>query len=239
VVLLDEPFSNLDVEVRLRLRSELPEVLERCGTGGLLVTHDPEEALAVCDRVAVLQQGVLQQCAPPLELVRRPATAFVARFVLQAHALPVRWQEDRWQCPVGDLVARSGDLPLSPGPAVDSPAAAPGGGLPGEAEVLLRPTDLTVVSTSGGSRPAGAPDAEGADGQVLGREFLGREWLYLVELGGRRLRVRLPLAVDLARGQCARLALAPDAEPILFPHALPLRPAGPAPGSPPIPLTPR
>jgi iron(III) transport system ATP-binding protein len=239
VVLLDEPFSNLDVEVRLRLRSELPELLERCGTGGLLVTHDPEEALAVCDRVAVLHQGVLQQCAPPLELVRRPATAFVARFVLQAHALPVRWREGRWQSPVGDLVACSGDVPLPPGSVADLPPAAPGGGLPGEAEVLLRPTDLTVVPTSAGSRPGADPAAEEADGQVLGREFLGRDWLYLVDLGGRRLRVRLPLAVDLTRGQCARLALAPDAEPILFPQALPLRPAGPAPGSPPIPRSPR
>ena len=58
VVLLDEPFSNLDVEVRLRLRSELPAVLSRCGTSGILVTHDPAEALAICDRVAVMQDGV-------------------------------------------------------------------------------------------------------------------------------------------------------------------------------------
>ena len=57
VVLLDEPFSNLDVEVRLRLRSELPAVLARCGASGLMVTHDPEEALAICDRVGVLSDG--------------------------------------------------------------------------------------------------------------------------------------------------------------------------------------
>jgi ABC-type sulfate/molybdate transport systems ATPase subunit len=107
VVLLDEPFSNLDVEVRLRLRSELPAVLAECGAAALLVTHDPEEALAVCDRVAVLHQGRLHQCASPMELVSRPATAFVGRFVLQGNllraerrglaTLPVQ----DWQCQIG------------------------------------------------------------------------------------------------------------------------------------------
>ena len=53
LVLLDEPFSNLDVEVRLRLRAELPGVLARCGASGVIVTHDPEEAMAICDRGAV------------------------------------------------------------------------------------------------------------------------------------------------------------------------------------------
>ena len=77
LVLLDEPFSNLDVEVRLRLRAELPGVLARCGASGLIVTHDPEEALAICDRVAVLESGHLHQCASPREMVETPATAFV------------------------------------------------------------------------------------------------------------------------------------------------------------------
>ena len=55
LVLLDEPFSNLDVEVRLRLRSEMASVLQVCGASGLIVTHDPSEALAICDRVAVMR----------------------------------------------------------------------------------------------------------------------------------------------------------------------------------------
>ena len=88
VLLLDEPFSNLDVEVRLRLRSELPAVLAECGACALMVTHDPEEAMAICHRVAVLRDGHLDQCSTPLELVQRPATAFVGRFVLQGNLLP-------------------------------------------------------------------------------------------------------------------------------------------------------
>ncbi len=83
VVLLDEPFSSLDVEVRLRLRSELSSVLDACGASGVIVTHDPGEALAICDRVAVMRDGVLHQCASPPEIVRSPATPFVGSFVLQ------------------------------------------------------------------------------------------------------------------------------------------------------------
>ena len=105
VVLLDEPFSNLDVEVRLRLRSELPAVLSACGASGVLVTHDPEEALAICHRVAVLRDGSLHQCASPRDLVESPATPFVGRFVLQSNVLPV-WAETSvgcLRCPLGDL----------------------------------------------------------------------------------------------------------------------------------------
>jgi iron(III) transport system ATP-binding protein len=89
LLLLDEPFSNLDVEVRLRLRSELPAVLAQCGVTAVLVTHDPEEALAICDQVAVLKGGLWHQCCSPRNLVAFPATAFVASFVLQANVLPL------------------------------------------------------------------------------------------------------------------------------------------------------
>ncbi|MFM7268375.1 MAG: ABC transporter ATP-binding protein [Cyanobium sp.] len=213
VVLLDEPFSNLDVEVRLRLRSELPEVLERCGASALLVTHDPEEALAVAGRVAVLDQGVLQQVAAPLALVQRPATAFVARFVLGALPLPARWSEGRIVTAVGLLEPLPAAVASSSGPTL--PLAAADGGL----EVLLRPTDLTFAPA------AASGDGQGGDGvEILGREFLGRDWLYLVQHRSGRLRVRQPLAVDLARGQRRRLMLAADAQPMLFPHGLPLRP---------------
>jgi iron(III) transport system ATP-binding protein len=213
VVLLDEPFSNLDAEVRLRLRSELPEVLERCGTSALLVTHDPEEALAVADRVAVLDQGVLQQVAAPLALVHRPATAFVARFVLGALPLPARWSEGRIVTAVGLLEPLPAAVPSPSGPPMTHTVEDAG------LEVLLRPTDLCF-----------APAADTGDGQggdeveILGREFLGREWLYLVQHRSGRLRVRQPLAVDLARGERRNLRLAADAQPVLFPAGLPLRP---------------
>jgi iron(III) transport system ATP-binding protein len=205
VVLLDEPFSNLDVEVRLRLRSELPAVLDRCGASGLIVTHDPEEALAICDRVAVLREGILHQCARPLELVRQPATAFVGRFVLQGNLVPARWQGERLLTPLGWLepaarlrAGRREAIATSP-----SPDGEP-------LQVLLSPQALDLV-----------PDPQGS-AWVRSREFLGREWLYQVEAGDLHLRLRLPLHADYARGQRARVRLVPCEPAHLFPEGMEL-----------------
>jgi len=194
VVLLDEPFSNLDVEVRLRLRSELPGVLSQCGACGLIVTHDPEEALAICDRVAVLEQGVLHQIASPRELVEQPASAFVGRFVLQGNLLPAA-------ADAGDLLHTTiGTWRLA------ERAAAPVSG--SDLQLLVSPESLDLV-----------PDA-GGEAWVLGREFLGREWLYQVQLGDQRLRLRLPLDHDWSRGQRCRVQRRPGARGLLYPGRL-------------------
>ncbi len=192
VVLLDEPFSNLDVEVRLRLRAELPQVLSQCGACGLIVTHDPEEALAICDRVAVLCDGVLHQCASPRELVQRPATAFVGRFVLQGNLLPVRAARGLFTTPLGQL------RPLEPMEAQQP------------AEVMVSPEAIALV-----------PDPAG-EARVLGREFLGREWLYQLRQGDLNLRLRLPLNEEYGHGQRCRLQLRPGHGATLFPQGLPL-----------------
>ncbi len=199
LVLLDEPFSNLDVEVRLRLRSELPEVLARCGAGGLLVTHDPEEALAICDRVGVLREGVLHQCASPRELVNRPATAFVGRFLLQGNLLSAQRDGEIVSTPLGRLAVR--------GEAGDPPPAAVVGDPP---EVMVG--DQAVVFE---------PDPEG-QAMVCGREFLGREWRYRLRRGDLALQLRLPLEVELASGQRGHLRLKSGEPARLFPCGRPL-----------------
>ena len=91
LVLLDEPFCSLDVEVRTRLRAELSCVLKTCSTSALLVTHDPHEALAICDRVAVMRRGEIQQYSTPLDMVSNPSNNFVGQFVLQRNTLPVQF----------------------------------------------------------------------------------------------------------------------------------------------------
>lgn len=226
VVLLDEPFSNLDVEVRARLRGELPAVLAACGACGLLVTHDPQEALAICDRVAVLRQGVIEQCAAPLELVRRPATAFVGRFVLQANLLAARWQAGRLHTALGEF-RPAGDpetANLTVGPtAGGADLAAVSGEAP---EVFLRPTDLRLAPDGPGAEgPAGEAADAGVVVRVVGREFLGQEWLYQVQLAQGRLWVRQPLTAPIGRGENARLQLRSEVEALLFPGSLPLQPA--------------
>jgi iron(III) transport system ATP-binding protein len=197
LVLLDEPFSNLDVEVRLRLRAELPGVLARCGASGVIVTHDPEEALAICDRVAVLESGHLHQCASPQELVAAPATAFVGRFVLQSNLLPASWQGSTLTTAFGALEAPAGVQLPSPSEADDL-------------QVLVSPQGILLT-----------PD-DNAEAWVLGREFLGREWLYQVQCGQGRLRLRLPLEHDYNRGQRCRLRLRAGEPVRLFPAGVDL-----------------
>src|SRR5437879_11204037 len=80
-LLLDEPLSALDAKVRSRLRDEIRRVQLEVGITTLFVTHDQEEALAIADRVGVMNKGRLEQLGPPTTIYSRPATAFVAEFV--------------------------------------------------------------------------------------------------------------------------------------------------------------
>ena len=88
VLLLDEPLSALDAKVRVQLRDEIRRIQLEVGTTALFVTHDQEEALAVADRVGVMNAGRLEQLAPPAELYTAPATPFVAEFVGLSNPVP-------------------------------------------------------------------------------------------------------------------------------------------------------
>ena len=79
--LFDEPLSNLDAKLRVQTRAELARLHRRLGSTMVYVTHDQEEAMTLGERIAVMHEGRLQQCAPPLEVYRRPVNAFVAGFV--------------------------------------------------------------------------------------------------------------------------------------------------------------
>ena len=201
VVLLDEPFSNLDVEVRLLLRSELASVLQVCGASGLLVTHDPGEALAICDRVAVMRDGVLHQCATPRDLVDHPATPFVGRFVLQANLIPV-WPEadNRLHCCLGSLPVPS-QLSLK--------------SWPDDASLLVDPAAIALEPE---------PEAEAC---VMGREFQGHAWQLRVQTAEQHLRVTQPLEHDYNRGTRCRLGFRKGAKAMLFPQRISLNATDP------------
>ena len=81
VLLLDEPLSNLDAKLRVQTRQELVKLQRRLGITTIFVTHDQEEALTTCQRIAVMDQGIIQQVGSPMELFDQPANRFVARFV--------------------------------------------------------------------------------------------------------------------------------------------------------------
>ncbi len=222
VLLLDEPFSNLDVEVRLRLRSELPAVLAECGASALMVTHDPEEAMAICDRVAVLRDGQLDQCSTPLELVRRPATAFVGRFVLQANLLPVQRQGDRLLSELGPFVLESTAAQAGSGGNTTASSAHPIAS-PADSSDVLEPSasdELQLLLSADGLELL--PQADGRC-RVLGREFLGHGWLYRVACGAISLRLRLPLEQDHPPGLVCDLRVRPGQRALLYPGAHPVR----------------
>jgi iron(III) transport system ATP-binding protein len=101
LVLLDEPLSNLDVQVRLHLRQELRTILKAAHTSAVFVTHDQEEALAVSDAIAVMRAGCLEQVGTPEEIYNAPVSRFVAEFVTQANFLVAHRSGSRWQTVLG------------------------------------------------------------------------------------------------------------------------------------------
>ena len=124
VVLLDEPFSNLDASLRVRVRSEMREILRDAGATAVFVTHDQEEALSLADEVAVMMRGTVVQSAPPETLYHCPATREVASFVGEANFLPGTAQNDQVSCALGDIpIVGSGE---------------------GEVDVMLRPEALVL-----------------------------------------------------------------------------------------------
>ncbi len=131
VLLLDEPLSALDAKVRVQLRDEIRRVQIEVGTTTLFVTHDQEEALAVADRVGVMNSGRLEQLAPPAELYSAPASRFVGEFVGLSNRLPADVR--------GDVAAILGrEVPVLPGS-----ASGPG-------HALVRPESISVVADPDG-----------------------------------------------------------------------------------------
>lgn len=105
ILLLDEPFSSLDVVLRQQVRQETISLLKRLGTSVLFVTHDPEEALYVADRVAVMREGLILQEATPDDIYLRPASRFVAEFFGDTTVIPVHVRAGRAETPLGAIDA--------------------------------------------------------------------------------------------------------------------------------------
>ena len=101
LLLLDEPFSNLDASLRHSTRAEVRSILRQSGTAALLVTHDQEEALAFSDRVVVMRAGAVEQAGPPAEVYAAPRTAFVANFLGRANLLTATAQGETAECALG------------------------------------------------------------------------------------------------------------------------------------------
>ncbi|APE30578.1 ABC transporter ATP-binding protein [Halomonas aestuarii] len=109
LMLLDEPFSSLDARLRDRIRDDTLHVLKKVGAGVLLVTHDPEEAMFMADRIVLMREGRVVQAGTPLELYCTPADPFVVTFFGEVNELEGRVVDGRVVTPVGDVSGQ--DLP--------------------------------------------------------------------------------------------------------------------------------
>ncbi len=191
VLLLDEPLSALDAKVRGRLRDEIRRVQLEVGITTLFVTHDQEEALAIADRVGVMQSGRLEQLGPPTLVYSRPATPFVASFVGLTNRLAGTVHGS-------EVEVRGTRLPLVQPGAGDGPAVA-----------LVRPEAVTVASDG---QTAGGPLV----GTVIATAFLGATSRVTVDLGDVTVLAQLPTseAGALPAGTRVRVVLRPD--PVLI-----------------------
>jgi putative spermidine/putrescine transport system ATP-binding protein len=186
VLLCDEPLGALDRKLRQAMQIELKELQRALGVTLVFVTHDQEEALAMSDRIGVMNAGRLEQVGTPAEIYDRPRTRFVAEFIGEINLI--------------DGVSGEGRFTLPDGRAVPAPAAASGA-----ATLALRPERARLVRSGEGA----------IDGTVADASFLGDQVLYTIDAGaGRRLFVkeRNPGGAALRpTGSPVGVAWAPDA----------------------------
>ncbi|WP_420103341.1 ABC transporter ATP-binding protein [Bosea sp. (in: a-proteobacteria)] len=145
ILLLDEPLSNLDAKLRDEMRNEIRDIQQRLGITAIFVTHDQGEALTMCDKVVVMNQGRLEQLGTPVDLYERPATAFVASFVGRTNRLKA--------------TARDGAAEFA-GQKV------PAIGLNGPVELMIRPHRVALAA-SGGEGVAGTVARAIFSGDIL------------------------------------------------------------------------
>jgi iron(III) transport system ATP-binding protein len=192
VLLMDEPFSNLDVDLRERLSLEVRDILKTQGITGIMVTHDQHEAFAISDKIGVMHEGSIIQWDTPYNLYHEPNTRFVADFIGQGEfILGTVIEPSRFETEFGIL---------------NSDRCAHENAIGRQVDILLRPDDLV-------------PDPEGSiDATVVERAFKGAEILYTLQTDqGTRLLSLFPSHRNHALGEQVRVSVAAE-HLICFPH---------------------
>src|ERR1700739_1058112 len=168
LLLLDEPLSNLDAKLRLRLRDDLRVILKQTGMTALYVTHDQAEAVVLGDRIGVMRDGKLLQLGSPDEIYNRPADLFVANFTGATNEL------------AGTLIERNGPFGVIDfgegrrGEAALLHALAPGD----KVKIALRPENIAIGRQDGGNT---------FSARVTDRRYQGTQTIYDLDLFGRKL----------------------------------------------------
>ncbi len=189
LLLLDEPFSNLDAGLRMQMREEVRDILKETGTSAIFVTHDQEEALFIGDRLAILNAGHLEQVGTPEEIFHTPANRFVAEFLGLPNFLPAQVTEEGLATEIG---IQQQEVQQPVGSTVD---------------VLLRPDDLTLEAD-----PAGTA-------RIARRIFRGMDYLYQVVLpSGRKIQCLGPHTHRYEPGTSVQVKLTPGHALTWFPN---------------------
>jgi iron(III) transport system ATP-binding protein len=206
LILCDEPLSNLDADLRERMRVEISALVREAAATTVYITHDQAEAFALADKVGVLERGRLVQAGTPEEIYTRPATPFVARFTGLAGELPVRVRERRADGkllvepllagtgrPAGSLLAR---------PPLDHLAAPL---LAGEgALMMIRPTGVRLCANG-----SAGPDGHHLSGRVTDVAFRGRGYEHAIDISDGTRLTGVFADVRAARGETVALRLDP------------------------------
>jgi iron(III) transport system ATP-binding protein len=201
LLLLDEPFSNLDVEMRERLGADVREIIKRTQTTAVLVTHDQQEAFAIADEIGIMAAGRIVQWDSAYNLYHRPASRFIADFVGQGVFLPGNVRSSRAvEIELGTL---AGEIPRMCEIGCDQC------GKGCQVEVLLRPDDVVH------------DDASALKAEVVHKAFRGAEILYTLKLAsGRKVLALVPSHHNHALGE--RIGIRLDVD-----HVVAFAPQGP------------
>ena len=188
-ILLDEPFCSLDMHVKLKLRSELPNILRSCNASGLMVTHDPEEAMSICDKVAVMKEGTIHQIDKPINLLENPKTLFVSSFILGNNILNIRKEDNSYFSCLGKI----NNLDLRSNQNLEF--------------LSISPKFISINRSRNGNAV------------VISKEFLGEYFMYKVSINGQSLRVRTNINNLLNIGDKCTLTTNKDSFVYLYPGA--------------------
>jgi iron(III) transport system ATP-binding protein len=206
LILCDEPLSNLDADLRERMRVEISALVREAAATTVYITHDQAEAFALADKVGVLERGRLVQAGTPEEIYTRPATPFVARFTGLAGELPVRVRERQADGTllVEPLLAGAGHpAGALPAPPPQDHLAAPL--LAGEgALMMIRPTGVRLCANG-----SAGPDGHHLSGRVTDVAFRGRGYEHAIDISANTRLTGVFADVRAARGETVGLRLDP------------------------------
>jgi iron(III) transport system ATP-binding protein len=187
ILLLDEPLSNLDAKLREQMRFTIKDLQRRTGITFIYVTHDQAEAMAMSDRVAVIQQGKVQQYGPPCDVYKRPANRLVASFMGLVNLLPGKIERL-----TSDGHAR---VRMADGCVVTAPVPA-GASAGADVTLVVRPEDINLLP------PGRAGEDESLiRGTVKKMTFLGNYIDYRVQWHGHEIRVQAPSTMPYTEGE--------------------------------------